>query len=463
MIFRNPALRCVLISLLLGAIPATRAADSISEMFHDRIACVVAVEFFVKTETDRRPSTVLGLVVAEEGLIMLLDNAIPGWLPPADFKDFKVYAASKRDSVPGTYLGQDSLTGWHFVRADEALWDQLVPFTAFGSTRPELGDELWGIGIMGKDFDFQPFYLNGRLAVIQKLPQAFGFSVNGVASPGSAVFNRDGVFVGWASNPIPQERVLYLENERYNVGIQTTNESGSFFLAEEVLPFIGRVPETPLGRKNPWLGVYGLQPVDKEVASFMELDDQSAIVVSDIIPDSPAAASGLQPRDIIIAVNGEQLPKFSPDRVVTGYFERRILEREPGDSITLGILRGSERVEVTASLGVQPTTLKEARRQYFPDLAVGLREFVMFDRISRRMVETDEKGVITNFVKPNSPASTAGLRAGDLIQEIDGETIDDYDQAIEVMTAIEGDAARTEFVLLVNRNGETSVIRVRLG
>ena len=448
---------------LLTSLPILRAATPIPELFEERIRSVVAVEFFVETETDRRPSTVVGLVVSEDGLIILLDGAVPGWLPPGDFKDFEIYAAGSSESVPGTYLGQDSLSGWHFVRAGEALWDQVVPFTSFGTARPELGEELWGVGIMGKDFEFQPFFLNGRLAVIQKLPQAFGFSVNGVASPGSAVFNRDGVFVGWASNPIPQERVLYLENERYTVGIQTTNESGSFFLAEEVLPYINRVPESPLGRKNPWLGVYGLQPVAKEVAAFMSLENQSAIVVSDIIPDSPAKVAGIEPRDIIISIDGETLPKFSPDRVVTGYFERRILEREPGDALTLGILRGSERIEVTVRLSAQPTTLKEAARRYFSELGITLREFVIFDRISRRMVDSPETGVIANFVRPNSPANTAGLRAGDLIQEIDGVPTVSYEQAVEQMAGVEADTEQTEFVLLVNRNGETSVIRVRKG
>ena len=78
---------------------------------------------------------------------------------------------------------------------------------------------------------------------------------------------------------------------------------------------------------------------------------------------------------------------------------------------------GSERVEVTVNLAVQPTTLKEAARRYFPDLGITLRESVIFDRISRRMVDSAETGVIANFVRPNSPANTAGLRAGDLIQE----------------------------------------------
>jgi serine protease Do len=464
MIFSSPFRRSISLFLLSTTLSVgLKAAASIPELFEERIQCVVAVEFFVETEIDRRPSTVIGLVVNDQGLVMLLDGSIPGWLPPENFKDFNIYTVSNRDPVPGTYLGQDSLTGWHFLQADKSLFERVVPFTTFGTTRPELGEELWGIGIMGKDFEFQPFFLNGRLAVVQQLPQYFGFSVNGVASPGSAVFNRNGVFVGWASTPIPQERVLYLENERYNVGVQTTNESGSFFLAEEVVPYIDRAPETPLGRKNPWLGVFGLQPVDDEVASFLKLENQSAIVVSDILPDSPAKAAGLEPRDIIISIDGQILPKFSPDRVVTGYFERQILGRSPGDPITLGVLRDSERLEITASLATQPTTLKEADRRYFSELGITLREFVIFDRISRRMTDTDETGVIANFVRPNSPANTAGLRAGDLIQEIDGDPVLSYAQAVELMEAIELDADRTEFVLLVSRNGETAVIRIRMG
>ena len=462
MIF-GPYFRRFFFFSLLSAVTSfgLKAAATIPELFAERVRCVVAVEFFVETENDRRPSTVIGLVVNDEGLIMILDGAVPGWLPPDNFKDFKVYTVSNRDSVPGTYLGQDSLTGWHFLQADESIIDRVVPFTKFGTTRPELGEELWGVGVMGKDFEFQPFFLNGHLAVIQQLPQFYGFSVNGVATPGSAVFNREGFFVGWASNPIPQERVLYLENERYNVGIQTTNESGSFFLAEEVVPYIDRAPDTPLGRKNPWLGVFGLQPVDDEVATFLKLEDQSAIVVSDILPDSPAEAAGLEPRDIIISIDGEILPKFSPDRVVTGYFERQILSRDPGDPITLGVLRGSERLEITAGLDTQPTTLKEAERHYFSELGITLREFVTFDRISRRMTDSDDTGVVANFVRPNSPANTAGLRAGDLIREIDGDPVLNYPQAVELMDAIESDAERTEFVLLVSRNGETSVIRIR--
>jgi serine protease Do len=185
-------------------------------------------------------------------------------------------------------------------------------------------------------------------------------------------------------------------------------------------------------------------------------------VISDVVKDSPAEKAGVLKRDIVVSVDGEEFARFSPDRVVTAHFEREILSREPGETMRLGIVRGSERIELSVTLGEQPTPLKEARRRYFEGLGITLREFVLFDSISRRLAEGEERGVVVNFVKPNSPANAAGLRNGDLIREIDGVRVESYDQSVELMSAIESDAARTEFVLLVGRGTETSLIRVRL-
>ncbi|MGH8018008.1 MAG: PDZ domain-containing protein [Opitutaceae bacterium] len=438
------------------------AVPTLQELFLERTNVVVAVEFFVETETDRRPSTVVGMVADDEGLIVLLDTAIPGWLPPDQLKDFRVYRPGTREGIPATYLGQDYFTGWHFLRAGEGWPEEALPATDFETAKPDIGDEAWGIGLMGKDFDFQPFLMTGRVALIQRLPQQVGFSVSEVASPGAPVFSRAGAFIGWAGNAVPQERMLLLESERYNVGIQNPNGSGSFYLASEVLPYLGRVPSSPTGQEIPWLGVIGLQPVDREVAEFLKIENRSAVVVSEVVKGGPADQAGVKQRDIIVAVDGEPFARFSPERVVTTHFERDILSRQPGDVIKLGIMRGSEQLETEVTIGTQPTPLKEARRKYFPNLGITLREFVLFDRISRRMSEDEERGVVTNFVKPNTPATTAGLRAGDLIREIDGTKVESYEQGLELMQAIEDDTNRSEFVLLISRGTETSVIRVRL-
>ena len=452
----------VLAALALPALAARADLAPLDQLFAERVRSVVAVEYFVETEVDRHPSTVVGMIADSEGLVVLLESAIPGWLPPAQLKDFVIFPPGRSEGTPADYLGQDHLTGWHFLRARGGLGEGVVPCSAYPTAEPVVGGEIWGIGIMGKDFEFQPYLLTGHVGLVQRLPQQMGSAVTDIASPGSLVFTRRGELLGWAGSPARHERLLFLENERYTVGIQNPHGSGSFYLASEVLPYLDRVPAAPVGQPIPWLGVIGLQPVDREVVDFLKLGNRSAVVISEVIADGPAARAGVKERDIIIALEGQPLPRFSPDRVVTSYLEREILMREPGDSMTLGLVRGEQHLEITIDVGRQPKSLKEAERRYFPRLGITLRESVLFDLISRRLEGSDERGVVAHFVKPNTPAATAGLRVGDLILEIDGQPADDYAHAIAHVETIEKDSARTEFVMLISRGAETQVIRVRL-
>jgi len=458
--FRRGALALVLAACAVSA----SAADlpPLDRLFAERVRSVVAVEYFVETETDRHPSTVVGIVADAKGLVVLLDTAIPGWLPAAQLKDFLIYRPGTSDGAPADYLGQDHLTGWHFLRARGGLGEGVVPCTSYPTAEPVVGAEIWGVGIMGKDFEFQPYLQSGHVALVQRLPQQIGSSVTEIASPGAPVFTRAGELLGWAGASNAQERLLYLENERYTVGLQNPNATGSFILASEVLPYLDRVPAAPVGQPVPWLGVIGLQPVEREASEFLKLGNRSAVVISDVIADGPAARAGVQQRDIIVALEGRPLPRFSPARVATTFLEREILLRAPGDTLTLGLVRGGAPLEVTITIGRQPKPLKEAERRYFPRLGITLRESVLYDLISRRMEGSAERGVVANFVKPNTPAATAGLRANDLIMAIDNQPTVDYARAIEHMSAIEDDALRSEFVLLISRGAETQVIRVRL-
>ncbi len=71
-------------------------------------------------------------------------------------------------------------------------------------------------------------------------------------------------------------------------------------------------------------------------------------------------------------------------------------------------------------------------------------------------------GVVAHFVKPNSPAGVAGLRPDDWIKEIDGVEVKTYAAAIAKLDEVEKDLARSEFVMLVSRGGETAVLRAKL-
>lgn len=462
-------LRLLRFAAVLPVCAAAAHADELPALFKERVKSVVAVEFFTESELDRRPTVASALVADSAGTLVLPPGAINSFVPPAKLKDFRVYLPGRPASEysSGEYLGQDSVSGWHFVRVEEKLRASLVPVTAFaaapGAAEPALGEEFWGIGLRGKDEDFAPYFMASRISTVQSLPERVALALAEVAAPGLPVFNRAGEFAGIAVGGFGQTFVQYSRNDRgLPVMLMNTDESSVFQLAGAVGPWLARVPASVTGRPITWLGAYGLQPMDPEVASFLKLGDQSGCVVSEVLEGSPAEAAGLKNRDIILAIDGRPLPRFKPDRVVVTYFERELALRKPGETVALTVLRGSDRVEVKAALADQPRLLREADRTYFEKLGFTAREFVYGDGVIRRVKLAGHKGVVAHFVKNSSPAATAGLRPDDWIQEVDGFEVKTYAEAVEKLAAIEADAARGEFVLLTSRNGETAVLRVKL-
>jgi serine protease Do len=456
-------LRFLLLAGLSAAVAAPAA--SLQELFAERLKSVVAVEFFVQSEIERQPVAVLGTVIDDQGTVILPGAAIMPGVPPGQLKEFKVYRPGSSQSAGAAYLGQDALTGWHFVRIEEKARAGLVPIThyAVAAPEPDLADELWGIGLRNKDEDFMPYFLSSRVAAVMRLPQKTAILASDVAGPGMPVFTRAGDFAGLAQTSFGQNFLMFSRSQRASpVMLVNVEESSVVWLPSEVLPNLGRVPQSVTGRPIPWLGAYGLQPMAPEVAQLLHLEDQSGVVVSDLAEGGPAVQAGLKERDIVLSVDGQVLPRLKPDRVVVSYFGQEILRRRPGDTVKLSVLRDGARQEVSVTLGDEPKLVREADRRYFDRLGFTAREFLNADAINHRARPAAQEGVVVQFVKPGGPVATAGLRPDDWVREIDGTEVRSYSQAMSQLQQIESDKARPEVVLLVSRGGETSVLRVKL-
>lgn len=440
-------------------------AAPLSELFYERLQSVVAVEFFVQDEVERHPVGVQGTVIDGAGTIILPPAAILPGVTPGQLKDFKVYRPGSTEPANATYLGQDALTGWHFIRVEERLRSQLVPITKYAAitTDPALSEELWGIGLRNKDEEFVPYFLSARVAMVTRLPQKTAILGSEVAGPGLPVFNAAGQLAGLAQTSFGQNFLLFSRNQNGSpVLLVNVEESSVVLLAAEVLPYLGRIPQSVTGRPIAWFGAYGLQPMDPEVAKLLKLENQSGVVLSDLMAGSPAARAGLKERDIVLALDGQPLPRLKPDRIVVGYFGQEILRHRPGETVTLAILRDGARQEIKVVLGDEPKLVREADRHYFERLGFTAREFLPTDGILHRVKTADQSGVMVQFVKPGGPVATAGLRPDDWVREIDGDEIKTYQQALSKLSGIDAEKVRPEFVLLVSRGGETSVLRVKL-
>ncbi|PSN20489.1 serine protease [filamentous cyanobacterium CCP5] len=93
------------------------------------------------------------------------------------------------------------------------------------------------------------------------------------------------------------------------------------------------------------------------------------------------------------------------------------------------------------------------------NLSPELKQQLNNDPNSPLTVEAEE-GVLIVRVVPNSPAAAAGLRAGDVIQSVGGEAIEDS-QAVQ--SAVETSKVGQNLAVEVLRNGQTRTVNVRPG
>jgi len=450
--------------ILITGVPL--AANSREELFLKASRTLVFVEYYIQREVDRQNAESVGLVLTDDGLIICLENAFPEWIPPDWFRDIEVFPANNPlgEGIPATYLGQDWVQGWHYLRIDdmEIARPHLSPITAYEVGEASIGDALWGVCMTPGDLDYIAYYREGKLSTVQPLPMDTGFATGEVAIPGGPVFLADGMFAGWAGRSLPMERDMWIGSEFFRANIRNPDETHMYLLAEPFLEeAFARIPEKPLEGKRPWIGITGTQPLDKETARFMGLTGQGVVIVSEVLPDTPADKAGLRDGDLVITIRGVEIPRLKPDSVLQDYFEKALLRSEIGQPLELEVIRNTDRIKLEVIPAASPTRMKEAKRHYFEEIGATLREYIVMDSIQRREDHRLLRGAVVNFIRPNSPAASGELKPGDWIQEIDGQPIGDYAEALERMEAALENEASEELVLLVQRANETSVLRIR--
>ncbi len=96
----------------------------------------------------------------------------------------------------------------------------------------------------------------------------------------------------------------------------------------------------------PYLGISYVM-IDGQIAAERNLPVQQGALITEVLPQTPAAAAGLQPNDIITAVNGKGFDQNNSLRL-------ELIQYSPGDSVTLTVQRGSQQLTLPITLGTRP-------------------------------------------------------------------------------------------------------------
>ena len=207
-------------------------------------------------------------------------------------------------------------------------------------------------------------------------------------------------------------------------------------LVKEELPQLGASGKVVRG----WLGVY-IQEVSPELAQKAGLSEPHGAVVADIAAQSPAARAGLKDGDIIVELDHHPV---GDSRALP-----RAVGRLPiGRTVTLRIIRDrlTKELPVTIAQEAPDEQMASARAAKGEGLPLGL---AVKDFASAQ----GSNGVVVDSVAPGSAAAAAGLRAGDIILEVNRRTLKNAGSWERELKANDG----VKTVLLLIRRGRDTL------
>ena len=174
-----------------------------------------------------------------------------------------------------------------------------------------------------------------------------------------------------------------------------------------------------------WLGVK-VQDITQSLAEYFDLSEREGVLVAEVLSGGPAFAGGLKDGDIIRTYDGEEVKN-------TQELIKRVSRTEVGKKVEVGVTREKKALSLLVEIGERPTSLAELRGLPEPTAWRGLEVSEISPELARRFNLTETKGVVVTNVEVGSPADEAGLREGDVINEIDRtavESLSDYNRCI---------------------------------
>ncbi len=200
-----------------------------------------------------------------------------------------------------------------------------------------------------------------------------------------------------------------------------------------------------------YLGVT-IQEVTPALAKAVGLSSPEGALVGDVSPNSPAQRAGLQSGDVILSMNETPV-------VESNQLRMNVSMMNPGQTVHLKVFRNGKTFEVAAQVGELPGKKVERASNESGESEHAL-EGVSVENLDAQTarqagVPANTKGVVVTEVDPASPAASAGLKEGDVIQEVNHHAVTNSDDLASALHKSNGAS-----LMLVNRGGNKLYLAV---
>jgi len=175
--------------------------------------------------------------------------------------------------------------------------------------------------------------------------------------------------------------------------------------------------------------------ISREIAQQLGRPNLKGFYITRVYTDSTADKAGLKSGDFITALDGEKLTASGPEH--QDELESLIRQYDVGKTVELSVLRDMKEMKISVELERSPRLRREMKKYRNDEFEFTARNVSFFDTAEEQW-DKAQRGAYVDEVKPGSWAELANLYAGDLIVEVDGQTVgnvDDLRQAMEKIAA----------------------------
>ncbi len=374
----------------------------------------------------REESQGSGVIVSEDGYILTNNHVIEG----ADANSLKIALADGKTKYDAKIVGTDPRTDLAVLKIDAK---KLPAVTLADSDKLEVGDVVLAIG---NPFGIGQSVSMGVISAVGRADLPFGnmaeyedfIQTDAAINPGNsggALVDAEGRLIGI------NQSIASPSGGNAGVGFAVPVN-----LARSVLERIVADGKVTRG----YLGVAMQPEITPEIAQEFKLPDTSGVLVTEVLPDTPAERAGIQRDDVIIEFNGKKVSDRPHLRLM-------VSQVSPDSKATIKILRDGKEKSLSVSLAAQPENFGRVGRAPItpaPEPEIDALEGVEvadLDERARQQYEIPQRirGALVTKVDADSNAAEARLRAGDVIVEINRRPVRSADDAVELTRNVKGD------------------------